>query len=127
MRLLKQGKIGEPKIFSSVFAFQVADNNIRLSSRFGGGALYDIGIYAINASRYLFQDEPTSVIAQVPTREDRRFKEVEGTYSAIMQREQSIVLFGSEKTLNQLAASLGLTIVDIGQHDEEAPPLAANG
>ena len=29
----------------------------------GGGTLYDIGIYCINAARYLFRAEPTEVVA----------------------------------------------------------------
>ena len=29
----------------------------------GGGTLYDIGVYCINAARYLFRAEPTEVLA----------------------------------------------------------------
>ena len=34
----------------------------------GGGPLYDIGIYCINAARYLFRDEPTEVVALAAAR-----------------------------------------------------------
>ncbi|REC95466.1 Gfo/Idh/MocA family protein [Kushneria indalinina] len=44
----------------------------------GGGSLYDIGIYALNASRYLLGEEPTQVFARIHSREDDpRFAQVE--------------------------------------------------
>jgi predicted dehydrogenase len=44
----------------------------------GGGSLMDIGIYALNASRYLSGEEPTELNAMVySTPNDPRFKEVE--------------------------------------------------
>lgn len=57
--------IGELKIFNSVFCIKVKDKkNIRLKDPSeGGGPLYDIGVYCINASRYLFQSEPIEVFA----------------------------------------------------------------
>ena len=56
------GKIGEPKIFSSVFSQQVKAGNSRLQ-RETGGPIYDLGIYCINAARYLFRAEPYEVMA----------------------------------------------------------------
>jgi predicted dehydrogenase len=44
----------------------------------GGGSMMDIGIYALNASRYLTGEEPTEVNAMIySTPNDLRFKEVE--------------------------------------------------
>src|SRR5919204_304134 len=34
----------------------------RENSDLGGGALYDLGTYCVNAARYLFRAEPTEVI-----------------------------------------------------------------
>ncbi len=46
----------------------------------GGGSLMDIGIYALNAVRYLSGQEPTEVFAtSYSTSDDPRFKEVEET------------------------------------------------
>jgi len=46
----------------------------------GGGSLMDIGIYALNASRYLSGEEPTEVNAMMYSAPgDPRFKEVEET------------------------------------------------
>jgi glucose-fructose oxidoreductase len=44
----------------------------------GGGSMMDIGIYALNAARYLTAEEPTEVYAQISTTpNDVRFAEVE--------------------------------------------------
>jgi glucose-fructose oxidoreductase len=44
----------------------------------GGGSLMDIGIYALNASRYLTGEEPVEVLARMhSTPGDPRFREVE--------------------------------------------------
>jgi len=74
---VKAGKIGEPRFFSSSFAMQVKDGNVRLSKERGGGTLYDIGIYCINAARSLFQAEPERVFAFAMSGPDDRFAEVE--------------------------------------------------
>jgi len=62
---VRSGKIGEPRLFNSTFVLQVQAPNIRLEPEMGGGTLYDIGIYCINAARYLFRDEPHLVQAAV--------------------------------------------------------------
>lgn len=64
--------IGELKIFNSVFTLNVKDkNNIRLKDPSeGGGPLYDIGVYCINASRYLFRSEPIEVFAMAGSDKD---------------------------------------------------------
>lgn len=55
IELIKQGKIGAPRLFSSIFTIPVKDRSIRVSPRSkGGGPTYDIGAYHINAARYLF-------------------------------------------------------------------------
>ena len=50
---VNSGRIGEPRIFQSLFTMQASAGNIRLKKSMGGGTLYDIGIYCINAARYL--------------------------------------------------------------------------
>jgi glucose-fructose oxidoreductase len=52
------GRIGEPRQFNAAFTQQVEPGNIRVKSALGGGTLFDIGIYCINAARSLFRDEP---------------------------------------------------------------------
>ena len=54
----RSGRIGEARLFSSMFSMHVVPGNIRARSELGGGVLYDIGIYCINAARGLFREEP---------------------------------------------------------------------
>ena len=61
--IARSGRLGELREFSSAFAMQVVPGNIRTRSETGGGVLYDIGIYCINAARSLFRDEPLEVRA----------------------------------------------------------------
>lgn len=84
--IVKSKRIGEPRIFNSVFTQQVTDaGNIRLRDATGGGTLDDIGIYCINAARYLFQEEPLEVFAVAASNGEPRFSEVEEMTSAILR------------------------------------------
>ena len=53
----RSGRIGDPRLFNSTFSTPVVPGNIRVRRDTGGGVLYDIGIYCINAARTLFGDE----------------------------------------------------------------------
>ncbi len=85
IEVLKSGQIGEPRIFNSVFTMQVKPDNIRLKQKTGGGTLYDIGVYCINAARYLFRDEPTEVFAYSTDHSDKRFRQVDEMTSAVLR------------------------------------------
>jgi len=61
--LARSGKLGELKFFNSSFSMTVKRGDIRTKRAYGGGSLYDIGVYCINAARYLFRGEPTQVSA----------------------------------------------------------------
>jgi predicted dehydrogenase len=82
---IRSGKIGEPRIFSSIFTQQATSGNIRLKRELGGGPVWDIGIYCINAARYLFQSEPEEVFAFAATGDDERFREVEESVTAVIR------------------------------------------
>ena len=56
--IVRRRRIGEPKFFNSSFSLTVREGNIRTKADLGGGTLYDIGIYCINAARGLFREEP---------------------------------------------------------------------
>ncbi len=85
VEVVQSGRIGEPKLFNSTFAMQVRDGDIRLNPRSqGGGVLYDIGIYCINAARYLFESEPESVFAFTAAGTDPRFESVEESVTAVL-------------------------------------------
>lgn len=82
---IHSGKIGPPRIFSSVFTQQTAGGNIRLKRELGGGPVWDVGVYCINAARYLFQSEPEEVFAFQATSDDDRFREVEESVTAVLR------------------------------------------
>jgi predicted dehydrogenase len=86
IEIAESGRIGEPRIFNSVFTMQVEDAaNYRLQREAGGGPLWDIGIYCVNAARYLFRDEPVEVWATGANSGDPRFREVEEMASAVLR------------------------------------------
>jgi glucose-fructose oxidoreductase len=63
IEIARSGRIGEPRLFTSTFTMQVVPDNIRARRELGGGVLYDIGIYCINAARSLFREEPVEAFA----------------------------------------------------------------
>jgi predicted dehydrogenase len=85
VRIANSGQLGEVRVFNSTFTQQVHEGNVRLSASSGGGTLEDMGIYCINAARYLFRSEPTEVFAFSSRDSDRRFKEVDEMTSAILR------------------------------------------
>jgi predicted dehydrogenase len=86
VEIVQSRRLGEPRIFSSDFTMQVREeDNIRLKKAHGGGTLYDIGIYCINAARYLFREEPEEVMAFTANNGERRFREVDEMTSAVMR------------------------------------------
>ena len=86
MAAVRDGQIGEPRIFRSGFCQQVTPGNSRLQHDLGGGPLYDIGVYCVNAARYLFRAEPEEVFAYSATRaKDERFKEIDEMSAAVLR------------------------------------------
>jgi predicted dehydrogenase len=85
VEIVQSGKLGDARFFSSLFSMQVNEGNIRLKRELGGGTLYDIGIYCINAARSLFRSEPTEVFASSVGDSDRRFRAVDEMTSAVLR------------------------------------------
>ena len=85
VEIAKSGKLGEPRLFTSTFTMQVRPGDIRLQRALGGGTLYDIGVYCIQAARSLFRANPVSVMATSARGRDRRFGEVDEMTSAILR------------------------------------------
>jgi len=80
IRLRASGAVGKSKYFRSEHGFVQRDpSRWRLKRALsGGGSLMDIGIYALNASRYITGEEPVAVYAhEVTDKSDPRFHEVE--------------------------------------------------
>jgi predicted dehydrogenase len=83
--LVRSGRIGDPKFFNSSFAMTVRPGDIRTKKRMGGGTLYDIGVYCINASRYLFRAEPTEVMAISVNASGAKLKEIDESTGALLR------------------------------------------
>ena len=63
---VRQGAIGTLRYMHVPFSYYNDDpSNIRNIADIGGGALYDIGCYAITAGRWFFEREPERVIASI--------------------------------------------------------------
>jgi predicted dehydrogenase len=64
--LVRAGKIGRLRSIIGAFSYYNLDpQNIRNILAYGGGALLDIGCYPITTSRFLFDEEPSRVVALV--------------------------------------------------------------
>ncbi len=85
VRVAQSGDLGELRCFGSLFGLQVKEGNIRARKDLGGGTLFDIGIYCINAARYLFRDEPIEVAGLTANNVEKRFAEIEEMTGAIMR------------------------------------------
>ncbi len=80
MRITRAGELGKTQTILTDAGFPIGDpRQWRLNKQLaGGGSMMDIGIYALNAARYLTGEEPTQVNAMMSTTPgDPRFKEVE--------------------------------------------------
>lgn len=116
---IKSGKIGDPRIFSSVFSQQVKAGNSRLKEE-NGGPLYDLGIYCINAARYLFRAEPREVMAWSMSSDEKRFSEVPATVTAVLRFPEDRIAsftcsFGAgDRSAYEIVGSRGVVKMDPG-------------
>jgi predicted dehydrogenase len=82
IRLAHSGELGPIQVIEADAGWHATNpDQWRLKKDLaGGGSLFDIGIYALNASRYLSGEEPTEVNAMIYSApNDPCFKEVEET------------------------------------------------
>ena len=82
--IARAGKLGKIRFFDSEFSMQVKEGDIRLQKG-GGGTLYDLGVYCINAARYLFRDEPVEVFAFQANSGEKRFRDVDEMSGAVLK------------------------------------------
>jgi glucose-fructose oxidoreductase len=85
-RIARSGRLGELRFFHSAFSMQVKRGDIRVQRATGGGTLYDLGVYCIQAARMLFRANPIEVQAASASRaDDARFREVDEMTSAVLR------------------------------------------
>jgi predicted dehydrogenase len=87
MELAKSKEFGEIKQIVAGFGFKIGDpNQWRLNKKLaGGGPLMDVGIYALQACRYLTGLEPELITATETKTDPVKFAEVEETLSWTMK------------------------------------------
>ncbi len=129
----RDGQIGEPRVFSSVFSMQVRDGNVRTQPRRGAGPLYDIGIYCVNAARYLFRAEPLEVSAIRLAGRDARFASIDEAYAVTMRFPQERVAqftcsFGAyDRAHYQVIGTEGLLVLENAYEYASDMKLTVNG
>jgi predicted dehydrogenase len=93
VKLIRDGALGQVQAIESSFGFNIQPGEWRLSKTLaGGGPLYDVGIYSLNACRYLTGEEPQDIAAYASVMDhDGRFNEVEENVSWTMKFPSGIV------------------------------------
>jgi predicted dehydrogenase len=116
---LARTKLGDLRFFTSDFSMQVTDDNIRLNPpEKGGGPLYDIGIYCINAARYCLAQDPVEVWATGSRSTDPRFRNVDETVAAVMRfKDERLASFtcsfgAADKSIYSITGTKGSVTLD---------------
>ena len=91
--MIREGLLGQVQAIESTFGFNIAPGEWRLSKALaGGGPLFDVGIYSLNACRYLTGEEPEHISAYASVIDhDGRFKEVEENVAWTMRFPSGIL------------------------------------
>jgi predicted dehydrogenase len=64
--LIRSGRIGTLGLMTSSFGYSNRDpKNVRNIAEFGGGALLDVGCYAVTLARFIFGEEPSRVVGMI--------------------------------------------------------------
>ncbi len=93
IELIRNGTIGKVQAIESANGFNISPGEWRLNRKLaGGGPLMDVGIYSLNACRYLTGEEPAAISAYGSViDQDGRFSEVEENVSWTMKFPSGIV------------------------------------
>ncbi len=93
MKACREKELGRLKMIDAEFGFVIGDPaQWRLKRAMaGGGSLMDIGIYCLQAARYLTGEEPLSVYAEQWSSDPVKFKEVEENISFVLRFPSGVV------------------------------------
>ncbi|WP_242123808.1 Gfo/Idh/MocA family oxidoreductase [Sphingobium sp. Sx8-8] len=91
--LARSGHVGPTRLITAEHGFAIKPDQWRLDRPLsGGGSMMDIGIYSLNAARYLTGEEPVAVSAVESTdRSDPRFRTVEDRISFMLRFPSGII------------------------------------
>jgi predicted dehydrogenase len=93
IELIRTGAVGQVLAIDSAFGFDIKPGEWRLNKKMaGGGPLVDVGIYCLNASRYLTGENPADIKAYASIIDhDGRFTQVEENDGWTMKFPSGIV------------------------------------
>jgi predicted dehydrogenase len=93
MKMCRERQFGPIRMIDAEFSFVIGDpTQWRLKHALaGGGSLMDIGIYCLQATRYLSGEEPVSVYAEAWSSDPVKFKEVEETISFMLRFPSGLI------------------------------------
>ncbi len=93
VQLIRDGKLGKVQAIESAFGFNIAKGEWRTQRKMaGGGPLMDVGIYSLNACRYLTNEEPSAISAYSSViDQDGRFTDIEENISWTMRFPSGVV------------------------------------
>jgi predicted dehydrogenase len=76
--LIGSGGLGDPRLLQASFTVALKDpeTNVRMQDTPGAGALFDVGVYAINTARWMFGAQPSHAYARAQCRSGTRADEV---------------------------------------------------
>ena len=96
LEIVKSGELGTLRAINVVFSYYNDDpNNVRNQADIGGGAILDIGCYAVTAGRYFFQAAPNRIVSLIDR--DPKFQ-TDRTVSAVAD-------FGNGQHLNFMVST----------------------
>lgn len=101
----KEGKYGTIKNVEAGIGYNMIPDpaHWRLSAMMGGGYLYELGIYTINAIRYATQDEPISVVAaKHTTKRPEIFREVSEVTEYSLQFRSGLIAKGKSTAMENI-------------------------
>jgi len=93
IELIRSGSVGQVQAIESAFGFNIPPGEWRLNRKMaGGGPLVDVGIYALNATRYLTGETPAEIKGYASVIDhDGRFTQVEENDGWTMRFPSGIV------------------------------------
>ncbi|NDL67390.1 Gfo/Idh/MocA family protein [Anaerotalea alkaliphila] len=131
--IIRFGEIGDVTAIHTIFTYNNRDKaNIRNIQEYGGGALYDIGCYAVSSARFLLGQEPVRVLSLMEA--DMDFQ-VDTLTSGIMEFPDARCLFTvgtathpqQEVKVYGTGGSLTVTVPFNDHYDSSGELLVQNG
>ena len=109
-KLIHSGRLGKIDVINTAFSeLHVAGRSLPWlldAQTAGGGPLMDLGVYCVNTSRWLVEENPVEVTAYSWTKDVRRFRNVEEGISFRMYFASGLLVQGSSTYSSVLSSFL---------------------